>query len=91
MKKVRIVFMILSLGMIGVLPIVAQITNPPEEEEEVDPDPAGGGSECGPGGLANKHCPYWDVEYEYYSGFPPFIPPSITVTCKTGGEFICDE
>jgi hypothetical protein len=48
-----------------------------------------GAGSCEPGGAANIKCPYWDVEYEYYSGFPPFIPPSITITCTTGGQFTC--
>lgn len=44
MKKVRIAFIALSLGMMGFLyaPAPAQTTNPPEEEEATNPDDIGG-------------------------------------------------
>ena len=53
-----------------------------------------GGTEagsCETGGLANVKCPYWDVVYEVDSGFWPFVPPSIKITCTTGGEFVCQN
>lgn len=44
MKKVRIAFIALSLGMMGFLyaPAPAQTTNPPEEEEATNPDDVSG-------------------------------------------------
>jgi hypothetical protein len=42
-------------------------------------------TKCETGGAANKCCPYWDVEYSVSFGF------WISVTCSTGGEFVCDS
>lgn len=50
--------------------------------------PPSDGDDCQPGGLANKYCPYWDVEYEFTGGL---VKPSWKVTCKTGGSFKCEE
>ncbi|MFN3800915.1 hypothetical protein [Belliella pelovolcani] len=47
--------------------------------------------DCQPGGLANVYCLYWDVEYEVVSGFWWWSDPTIKITCKTGGEFKCEN
>lgn len=39
---------------------------------------------CEPGGMANKCCPYWDIEVTMGWPFP-------TVKCSTGGQFKCED
>ncbi len=40
--------------------------------------------ECAEGGLAEKHCPYWDitVKFDFYGA---------SISCTTGGNFICSK
>lgn len=52
---------------------------------DTKPDNEGtGGENPHGGGLANKHCPIWNVNYEYNLGF------EVKVGCSTGGDYKCE-
>jgi hypothetical protein len=93
MKKARIAFIALSLGMMGFLyaPAPAQTTNPPEEEENCDPDVVGGQNECGPGSSANAFCPIWNVKYEIVRPVWKWWESTVTISCETGGIYKCEK
>ena len=65
---------------------IEALANDPNNPMNPVDDPEGGGGGCPSGGMANKKCNYWNVTY-----ISTLIPPSITVSCTTGGSWKCES